>query len=107
MRPSATWLRFRCRHWQSLARCPASPRQCVLSILSGRSRVSVRVCRNRLHAATHQEITLGVGAAFPHKEGAGFSIEISAIPLDGRLVVLPPDGNEDPMKESGKRHGEL
>jgi hypothetical protein len=25
----------------------------------------------------------------------GFSIELSAIPLDGRLVVLPPDGNED------------
>jgi hypothetical protein len=31
-----------------------------------------------------------VGAAFPHKEGSGFSIELSAIPLDGRLVVLPP-----------------
>jgi hypothetical protein len=36
-----------------------------------------------------------IGAAFPHKEGPGFSIELSAIPLDGRLVVLPPDGNED------------
>jgi hypothetical protein len=36
-----------------------------------------------------------VGAAFPHTEGPGFSIELSAIPLDGRLVVLPPDGNED------------
>jgi hypothetical protein len=31
-----------------------------------------------------------VGAPFPHKEGSGFSIELSAIPLDGRLVVLPP-----------------
>jgi hypothetical protein len=36
-----------------------------------------------------------VGAAFPHKEGPGFSIELSAIPLDGRLVVLPPDGDEE------------
>jgi hypothetical protein len=36
-----------------------------------------------------------IGAAFPHKEGSGFSIELCAIPLDGRLVVLPPDGNED------------
>ena len=36
-----------------------------------------------------------VGAAFPHKEGPGFSIELCAIPLDGRLVVLPPDGIED------------
>jgi len=32
-----------------------------------------------------------IGAAFPHKEGPGFSIELSAIPLDGRLVVLAPD----------------
>jgi hypothetical protein len=39
-----------------------------------------------------------IGAAFPHKEGAGFSIELSAIPLDGRLVVLPPDGNDDRSK---------
>jgi hypothetical protein len=36
-----------------------------------------------------------IGAAFPHKEGAGFSIELSAIPLDGRLVVLPPDSGDD------------
>jgi hypothetical protein len=35
-----------------------------------------------------------IGAAFPHKEGAGFSIELKAFPVDGRLVVLPPD-NED------------
>jgi hypothetical protein len=39
-----------------------------------------------------------IGAAFPHKEGGGFSIELSAIPLDGRLVVLPPDGNDDRSK---------
>jgi hypothetical protein len=31
-----------------------------------------------------------IGAAFPHKEGPGFSIELSAIPLDSRIVVLPP-----------------
>jgi hypothetical protein len=36
-----------------------------------------------------------IGAAFPHKEGAGFSIELRAFPIDGRLVVLPPDGNDD------------
>jgi hypothetical protein len=32
-----------------------------------------------------------IGAAFPHKEGLGFSIELRAFPVDGRLVVLPPD----------------
>ena len=36
-----------------------------------------------------------IGAAFPHKEGAGFSIELKAFPVDGRLVVLPPDPVED------------
>ena len=35
-----------------------------------------------------------IGAAFPHKEGLGFSVELKAFPIDGRLVVLPPD-NED------------
>jgi hypothetical protein len=32
-----------------------------------------------------------IGVAFPHKEGTGFSIELKAFPIDGRLVVLPPD----------------
>ena len=35
-----------------------------------------------------------IGAAFPHKEGMGFSIELKAFPIDGRLVVLPPDGED-------------
>jgi hypothetical protein len=34
-----------------------------------------------------------IGAAFPHKEGPGFSIELKAFPIDGRLVVLPPDND--------------
>ena len=36
-----------------------------------------------------------IGAAFPHKEGTGFSIELKAVPVDGRLVVLPPDPADD------------
>jgi len=36
-----------------------------------------------------------IGAAFPHKEGPGFSIELRAFPVDGRLVVLPPDADGD------------
>ena len=35
-----------------------------------------------------------IGAAFPHKEGIGFSIELKAFPVDGRLVVLPLDTDE-------------
>ena len=36
-----------------------------------------------------------IGAAFPHKEGVGFNIELKAFPVDGRLVVLPPDGDDE------------
>ena len=36
-----------------------------------------------------------IGAAFPHKHGPGFSIELKTIPLDGRIVLLPPDTGDD------------
>jgi hypothetical protein len=39
-----------------------------------------------------------IGAAFPHKEGIGFNIELKAFPIDGRLVVLPPDTDDDNRK---------
>jgi hypothetical protein len=42
-----------------------------------------------------------IGAAFPHKEGIGFSIELKAFPIDGRLVALPPD--TDDSNRSTKR----
>jgi len=37
----------------------------------------------------------------PHKEGLGFSIELRAFPIDGRLVVLPPD-TDDNKGRNGK-----
>jgi hypothetical protein len=36
-----------------------------------------------------------IGAAFPHKEGLVFSIELKAFPVVGRLVVLPPDTDDN------------
>jgi hypothetical protein len=44
----------------------------------------------------------GIGAAFPHKEGIGFSIELKAFPVDGRLVALPPD-TDDSNSRNGKQ----
>jgi hypothetical protein len=48
-----------------------------------------------------------VGAAFPHKEGLGFNIELKALPVNGRLVALPPnpeDGTEAaPARDSRAR----
>ena len=36
-----------------------------------------------------------VGVAFPHREGSGFNLELSALPLDGRLVALLPSDDEE------------
>jgi len=44
-------------------------------------------------------------ASVPHKEGTGFAIELRAVGavatpilIDGSLVVLPPDAEEDNRK---------
>ena len=36
-----------------------------------------------------------IGAAFPHKDGAGFNIQLRALPVDGRIVLLPPDSGDE------------
>ena len=35
-----------------------------------------------------------IGAAFPHKDGTGFNIELHSLPLDGRIVLFPPSADE-------------
>jgi hypothetical protein len=35
-----------------------------------------------------------IGVAFPHHDGPGFSIELRALPTNGRLVVLAPSEEE-------------
>ena len=46
---------------------------------------------------------LKIGAAWPHKDGRGYNITLSALPLDNRLVLrVPADGAEEappPAKE--------
>jgi hypothetical protein len=36
-----------------------------------------------------------IGAAWPHGKSAGLSIELEALPLDGRVVLLPPKADEN------------
>lgn len=43
-----------------------------------------------------------IGAAFPHKEGPGFNVELKSIPLDGRIVLLP----RAPANAEGERGNE-
>jgi hypothetical protein len=40
-----------------------------------------------------------IGAAFPRKEALGFCIELKVFPIDGRLLVLPPDTDGNRQNE--------
>ena len=41
-----------------------------------------------------------IGTAFPHQDGEGFNIRLDALPLDGKLVLLPP--KDDSAKDGGE-----
>jgi hypothetical protein len=35
-----------------------------------------------------------IGAAWPHEKGGGFSIQLEALPIDGRLVLTEPKADD-------------
>ncbi len=43
-----------------------------------------------------------IGAAWPHSGGKGYSIELEAFPVDGRLVLVEPKA-DDAKAEGGVR----
>jgi len=44
-----------------------------------------------------------IGVAFPHKDGTGFNIELHSLPLDGRIVLFPPDGDDKQPRDAKSR----
>lgn len=38
-----------------------------------------------------------IGAAWPHADSKGFNIQLSAIPLDGRLTIREPQADDRDM----------
>lgn len=44
-----------------------------------------------------------IGIAFPHKEGPGFNVQLKALPLDGRVILLPPDQDDGTDKARDAR----
>ena len=36
-----------------------------------------------------------IGAAYPHASGAGLTVTLDVIPLDGRIILLEPDADDD------------
>ncbi|MGC8202511.1 hypothetical protein ACP2AV_07380 [Aliiroseovarius sp. PTFE2010] len=47
-----------------------------------------------------------VGAAFPHKDGEGHTIELDAVPVDGRIVLRTPKERLDDAKSEKPRRRE-
>ena len=41
-----------------------------------------------------------VGIAWPHKNGPGFNVELLALPVDGKLVIVPPKENNQQGNQS-------
>jgi len=63
---------------------------------SKRARSKTRHRTYRARGARSAECwSIKIAAAFSREDGLGFSIELKAIPLDGRLVALPPAGNDE------------
>lgn len=42
-----------------------------------------------------RSIWVRIGAAFPNKDGKGFSVKLDALPLDGELVIREPLPSDD------------
>jgi hypothetical protein len=44
-----------------------------------------------------------IGAAWSHAQGGGFNIELQALPMDGRIVLMPP--KEEPSSDADSQAG--
>ncbi len=42
-----------------------------------------------------EDYWLNIGAAFPHKDGKGFNVVLQALPVDGKLVLREPQGEDE------------
>lgn len=36
-----------------------------------------------------------IGVAFSHKNGGGFDVVLDAVPVNGRVVLMPPKGDSE------------
>jgi hypothetical protein len=49
-----------------------------------------------------------IGAAWPHEKGSGFTLELDALPVDGRIVLTEPkpDEAQEPAPQTETEAGE-
>jgi len=48
-----------------------------------------------------------IGVAFPHTDGPGFNVELQCVPLDGKLVALPPNAESRDVEPHKGANGRL
>jgi len=53
--------------------------------------------------ATNAEAGPAAGSTTQEPPGTGFNIELKTIPLDGRIVLLPPDKENAPANAGDER----
>jgi hypothetical protein len=44
-----------------------------------------------------------IGEAYPHREGAGLTIQLNVLPFDGRIILLERDAADDARLERESR----
>lgn len=67
---------------------------------------------NHLFAYTVEEYDAGngkkartwtrIGVAFPHRDRPGLNLQLRALPLDGRIVLLPPDQDDATLEDRNR-----
>jgi hypothetical protein len=87
---------FSCAHASRTPDFPGPPKEAIMSKSAAAAYFNVFTVRE-FEGSTGQKAKswTKVGVAFPHREGPGFNLELSALPLDGRLVALVPNDDEE------------
>lgn len=50
-------------------------------------------------AKARRAIWTRIGAAYPHEQGAGLTVVLDALPVDGRIILLERDAQDDARLE--------
>lgn len=67
------------------------------TIMSNTTKPSLIAFSVREREKGKKPVWIRLGAAWAHREGEGYNLELEALPVnfDGRLVLMPPKAGED------------
>ena len=75
------------------AAIPQPPKQEGKQIMSNAPKLYAYTVKDR--GADKKAIFTRIGAAFAHQKGQGLTLQLEALPLAGRIVLLPPKTDEE------------